>query len=65
MTLARSTVRDALRRKGKASVSATPFEADPSDPRRVDIEDVLAEPPEPTPAEVVRANLAEDRGCHP
>ena len=32
-------------------------EADPDDPRQIDIEDVLAA--EPTPAEVVRANMAE------
>ena len=31
--------------------------ADPDDPRQIDIEDVLAA--EPTPAEVVRANMAE------
>ncbi|MFC7478398.1 hypothetical protein ACFQS7_29005 [Dankookia sp. GCM10030260] len=35
---------------------AQPIEADPSDPRQIDIEDV---PAEPSPAEVVRANLAE------
>jgi hypothetical protein len=42
--------------KGKPSDLRQPIEADPPDPRQVDIEDVLQEP---TPAEVVRANLAE------
>jgi transposase len=46
--------------KGKASDLVRPIEADPDDPRQIDIEDVLAaEPTEPTPAEIVRANLAE------
>jgi hypothetical protein len=44
--------------KGKASDLRQPIEADPDDPRQVDIEDVLAEPAAPTQAEIVRANLA-------
>jgi hypothetical protein len=36
--------------KGKPSDLAQPIEADPDDPRQVDIEDVLAEPAAPTGA---------------
>ena len=42
----------------KPSLLPHPIEADPDDPRQIDIEDVLQEPAEPTPAEVVSANLA-------
>ena len=45
--------------KGKPFDLRQPIEADPDDPRQIDIEDVLQEPAEPTAAEIVRANLAE------
>jgi ParB-like chromosome segregation protein Spo0J len=55
--VAEGTVRNrTAAQKGKSFVSAQPLEADPDDPRQIDIEDVLAEP---TPAEIVCANLAE------
>jgi ParB-like chromosome segregation protein Spo0J len=50
------TVRNRLAaEKGKPFVSPHPIEADPDDPRQIDIEDVLQEA---TPAEAVRATLA-------
>jgi transposase len=53
-----STVTRRLAAKTKASHLQQPIEADPNDPRQVDIEDVLAEPAAPTQADIVRANLA-------
>jgi ParB-like chromosome segregation protein Spo0J len=48
--VAEGTVRNrTAAQKGKSFVSAQPLEADPDDPRQIDIEDVLAEP---TPAEI-------------
>jgi hypothetical protein len=52
--VSRSTVQRTVP-KGKPFDLGQPIEADPDDPRQIDIEDVLAEP---SPAEVVRANLA-------
>ena len=41
--------------KGKSSDLTQPIEADPSDPRQLDIEDAIREP---SPADVARENLA-------